>query len=263
MRTHKTRLQRLKDTGYTPQGILDIGAHTGEWSKMAHDIFPETPILIIEGNSDHTEILNHILKSITVNSPKSKLLIELISDHKKEVTYYKTTLNGTTGNSIYKENSTHFSSNNVIEEKRITTTLDQTTKNIGTNYDFIKIDVQGSEADIIKGGKQTIQNANYILVEAQLIEYNKKAPFIDEIIKLLSELSFRMVDIFEIHYLPDGRLNEIDILFTKNNNSELKISNKNKTKNNIWLKYDICINRETPKKMISQILKRTFNKKLK
>ena len=37
---------------------------------------------------------------------------------------------------------------------------------------FIKIDTQGSEIDILKGSKNTLKNCNLIYLETPIIEYN-------------------------------------------------------------------------------------------
>lgn len=258
MKTHEARINLLKDNGYQPSGILDIGAHTGTWAEMINHVFPNTPILMIEGNTDHTEVLTQKVESIRHSSPGSSVSMELLSNKEKEVIYHKTRLSGTTGNSIYKENTEHFSDDHLIKEERTAKTLDQLTENSTIKYDFIKLDVQGAEADVINGGTTTISNASYILIETQLIEYNENAPFSHEIIGLMSSLNFKIVDIFELHYLPSGRLNEVDILFKNNNAKNLT---KPTTSSNVSIKYDICLNKESPRKLISQIIRKTFSKK--
>jgi trans-aconitate methyltransferase len=37
---------------YNPNAILDIGAHSGEFSKLCNQIWPDSKILMIEGNEN-------------------------------------------------------------------------------------------------------------------------------------------------------------------------------------------------------------------
>ena len=103
-----------------------------------------------------------------------------------------------------------------------------------------------------------------MLIETQLMDYNKGAPLANEIINHLSLLGFVIFDIYELHYTDDGRLNEIDIMFCRPDNHLLSHSHTHApNKRSMWLKYDICLNRESPRKIISQIIKRASRKKYK
>lgn len=70
-----------------------------------------------------------------------------MSDNQKNVNWYN---NNSTGDSIYKENTSFYDNSNVIIKK--TNTLDHFFKDKNISFDFIKIDVQGSEIPILKGG---------------------------------------------------------------------------------------------------------------
>ena len=48
--------------------------------------------------------------------------------------------------------------------------------------DFIKIDTQGSELDILKGGEKTISNCSLIYLECPIIEYNLGSPNLNDYI---------------------------------------------------------------------------------
>ena len=79
---------------------------------------------------------------------------------------------------------------------------------------FIKIDTQGSELDILKGSQQSISECNLIYLECPIIEYNLKAPNITEYIKYLESVGFVPYDICEVHRM-DNILIQVDILFIK------------------------------------------------
>jgi FkbM family methyltransferase len=100
---------------------------------------------MVEANNDK----EHILKKI--GNYKIALLS---SEADKEVNYYKSVSGDASGNSIYLENTNY----KFIPERRITTTLKLIVPK-DADYDLIKMDVQGSELDIIKGGLDIIKKS--------------------------------------------------------------------------------------------------------
>jgi FkbM family methyltransferase len=196
---HLKRLRFYKNKGVNFKNVLDIGACNGSWSLLVKSIFPETSILMVEANNDKEQILKK------VGNYKIALLS---SEAGKEVNYYKSVSGDTSGNSIYLENTNY----KFIPERRITTTLKLIAPK-DVDYDLIKMDVQGSELDIIKGGLDIIKKSKFLLLELQISEYNKDAPMLSEVLFFLKKINFDLVDIFDLLYSPTGSLIQIDGFF--------------------------------------------------
>ena len=137
--------------------------------------------------SENTRLIDAILKLI--GDYKIALLG---SEDNKEVNYFTSDNDISTGNSIYKENS-NFS---FSPQRRKTKTLD-TLLQSKSFYDLIKMDVQGSELDIIKGGMSVINNTKFLLLELQIIEFNKGAPRFYEVMSFLNKINFEIIDILD------------------------------------------------------------------
>ena len=56
--------------------------------------------------------------------------------------------------------------------------------------DLIKIDVQGSELDILKGATKVLKQCDNIILEMQYVDYNKGAPKAQEVIEYLKSIGF-------------------------------------------------------------------------
>ena len=154
---------------------------------------------MVEANNDKEQILKKI------GNYKIALLS---SEADMEVNYYKSVSGDTSGNSIYLENTNY----KFLPERRITTTLKLIVpKNV--DYDLIKMDVQGSELDIIKGGLDIIKKTKFLLLELQIFEYNKDAPMLSEVLTFLKKINFDLVDIFDLLYSSTGSLIQIDGFF--------------------------------------------------
>jgi len=197
------RLTHYKSFNVKFDNVLDIGAFKGEWTKTFKKYFPESNVLMIEANEDHEEDLKK------VGEYKIALLGE---EDGKEVDYYKAVGKIQTGNSIYLEQTT----TEFIPVKKKTIRL-PTLLNSEDGYDLIKMDVQGSELDIIKGALPIINNTTLLLLEVNLYQYNKGAPLIADVMAYLTKLGFKLVDIVDLLYNQDnGYLLQIDAMFKKN-----------------------------------------------
>jgi hypothetical protein len=68
---------------------------------------------------------------------------------------------------------------------------------IGRKFDFVKIDVQGAELDVLNGGTSIIRQADYVLIEIPVVEYNLNAAPPETILEKLTAMGFRCIDLTE------------------------------------------------------------------
>jgi FkbM family methyltransferase len=198
---------------YTPNTLLDIGAHHGNFSVFCKRLWKDVDLLMLEGNENNEEILDRL--------PFSHCIV-LLSDCKKEVTLHLNPKNPTcTGTSYMKENTKYY--DNSIKVEKETHTLDEVIAEVGKTFDIIKIDTQGSELDIIRGGLNTIQKASYIIMEVAILQYNEGAPLFDEVVEYMKEIGFTNHHIVaenvwrdgDTDNLKDGELLQVDVVFSK------------------------------------------------
>ncbi len=173
------QIEKIKEF-IEPKRILDIGANVGRWYNECRPHFPSSYIFSIEANEECEEAL----KAANPNS-----LIALLTKDNKEYDYYINNTYQSTGNSIYKELTEHYTEANTRIIKKQGTRLDD----IFTDeyFDLIKMDVQGAELDIIKGGPKLIQAAHGLILEVALKEYNQSSPMHDEIVTYLETIGFK------------------------------------------------------------------------
>lgn len=193
---------------FEPVSILDIGANVGQFYNDAKLLFPNAYFYLIEGN-DNCEVG---LAGLEVDYS-----IALLSDIEKEVDFYIRKYEPRcTGNSIYRENTSFFDDDQIIIERKKTITLNKLLND--KFFDLIKIDVQGSEIDIVKGGLEIFKNAKGVLMEVSLVEYNKNAPTQDFVINFMSELGFKEAErIGNVTHPITHELIQQDVLFLNKN----------------------------------------------
>lgn len=209
------RLTLLRDLGFQPRMVLDIGAYQGEWSMFIHEIWPAAKVFMVEANEDCRTVLSQI-------DWAEGYEIALLGDKKrKQVNYYTAQGATPTGSSIFFEQSSFF--DNYKVRKLPMVTLDYVVaKNKLFNIDFLKIDTQGSELNILKGGRETLKDVKFILLETQNLEFNQGAPFVDAVLAAMKGFDFWLYDITEIRHLPTGEMVQMDLLFVKKNSKFLK-----------------------------------------
>lgn len=162
----------LRDNlNFTPYGILDIGANRGHWATEAKRLWPDSYVMCVEGNPECDAELK---------ASGFSYRIALLADEEKEVTFY--TRKGApacTGCSIYLEDTQFYAGDAAEPHTMRTETLDGMFPD--AVFDLIKIDVQGAELDVLRGGAELVKRAKALLLECSLEQYNKGAPLIDAV----------------------------------------------------------------------------------
>lgn len=202
-------LEKIKEY-FIPDRILDIGANVGGWYNEAKSVFPEAYILSIEANEECEEVLK-------LTNPNYKIAF-LAKDNEIYKFYKNKDVYGSTGNSIYKELSEHYTEENTYFDEKQGIMLDDGLNGLGifSYFDLIKMDVQGAELDIIRGGINLCKGAKGILLEVALKEYNQGSPLHDEIVDYMKSIGFKKAEILD--NLPyNGEIYHQDILFINEN----------------------------------------------
>ena len=168
----------------TPESYLDIGANNASHIDLVRQKLPMLKhIELVEACRHHKWDLEQT---------QCPFHIEVLSDTVKTVNFFLDTRPDRPtgpGNSYYKENSEYFYE--FPSEERLTNTLDNLFPH--QSFDLIKIDTQGSELDIIKGGANLLSRANAIIVEESMMQFNIGSPLKDEIKKHLEANGFMFV----------------------------------------------------------------------
>jgi FkbM family methyltransferase len=200
-------LMNIKKLGFEPRMVIDVGAFNGEWTEMFKNIFPSSKVLMIEGQASKKDDLSRV----SAKFPGTKFQIALLGSEKnKEVTFH---VNATVS-SVLEE----YKSNSFKTETRRLELLDDIFKeqNEPELPNFIKLDVQGYELEILKGSSKILESVEFILCEVSLIEINKNCPLLGDVVKFMDDIGFVCYDICSFIRRPlDRALWQTDILFIK------------------------------------------------
>jgi FkbM family methyltransferase len=178
---------------FTPESYLDIGVCKGHAISFILEQLPSlTKIEMIEANKSHIPDLEKISEQHNI-----PFHIEVLSDEIKEVTFHLDGLGEHStgpGNSYYLENTTYYIGK--PSEQRVTNTLDNIYDDSYT-FDLIKMDTQGSELDIIKGGQNLIQRTKAIILEENEFCYNIGAALHSEVKEYMESIGFVLAELLD------------------------------------------------------------------
>jgi FkbM family methyltransferase len=130
----KIVINSLKNRGYYPTYIYDIGCFNGQWTKQILNIYDKSNFFLFDANSENESHLNKLQKKFSNIQYK----IALLSDDINEYNFFKMK----SGSSIFEEQTTYPRELQILSS---TTLSSYITPNIKDSYNnMIKIDAQGS-----------------------------------------------------------------------------------------------------------------------
>jgi len=199
-------LERLKYVGCWPRQLLDVGAHVGGFARAFRERFPGCDVELVEANP-------HCEPHLRATGFPYHLVAA--SDRRGQAEFHLTRENLlSTGSSLYPEQTSHFASDRLERVAVELVPLDELFPE--RSFDFVKIDVQGAELDVIRGARRLLSAAEHVLIELSLMEYNRGGALADAVVAGMDELGFRVEEVLEYHRSPDvldGAIFQMDFLF--------------------------------------------------
>ena len=189
------------------KGVVHIGAHYGE---------------------EIQEYVDNGIQKITVFEPLSKnfeVLEQKLQNINADIQGYQVALGSEKGSAVMYLSSNEAQSSSILKPKEHLehhpyVTFEGTEEvevDVLDEYDisdanFMNIDVQGYELEVLKGGKKTLEGIDYVYCEVNRGEMYEGNAMIDEIDQYLGEYGFERV---ETHW-PETWYKWGDALYIKN-----------------------------------------------
>ena len=207
------RWQRFMDQCFVPEVFFDIGANDPFSAEGQQVLFkpllPHTRFFLFEAAPKHEAALRR---------SGEPYVIALLgkSDGQELIFYESTTAPAGTGDSCYREQTAYYDPAALLQEKRWARQLDRVVAEREWPLpDFMKLDTQGSELDILAGAPQCLAHTKGIQIECSLVEYNEGAPQVSEVVAFMHAAGFRIYDIVQFHFTPQQQVLQADLLFLR------------------------------------------------
>lgn len=199
----------LKNLGYQPKVIFDVGASNGYWSWLIREIVPEAEYHLFEPLVDYIPSYQTIMQSNLEACPSFTLHKYGLGSHNSEMMM-----------SLFSEGfgSTLISMPENQELQRISVpilTLDDAIEKFDLPQpNVIKADIQGFELEMLKGAQKTLAKVDVLLLETWLYRgYGQECALLFEIMNWLAKFGFYLWDYGDCYREENGKLQTIDCVF--------------------------------------------------
>jgi len=208
----KCFLEDIKARGFTAAAFLDVGANRGDWSKMALEVFPDARSVMIEPQEEMEPFLRTLCESDSrcrffrcgAGPQEGEMVLTLWEDT------YGSSFTVPKDEKLLKEG-----------KQRVTPirTLDNIFCELGGSFvpDVVKVDVQGFELEVLKGGESLFGRTEVFILETTLLVGNNPIwPSTREVIEFMGRKGYEIYDITSFLRKPsDGSLGQVDFAFVK------------------------------------------------
>jgi FkbM family methyltransferase len=198
-------LEQLQSSGLNPCTVVDVGVAQG--TAALYRVFPDAKFLLIEPLEEFLPALEDL--KVRLNDADYVIAAATAEEGEIELNVHA----DLHGSSIYKE----------VDEPGVdgvprrvrTAPLDVLCRELGGREPYlIKVDTQGAELEVLKGGSQVLKDTAAVVLEVSFFPVYGDAPEAHECIRFMAEQGFVIYDIFDLLFRPlDGALWQADIVF--------------------------------------------------
>jgi FkbM family methyltransferase len=202
----ESSLRRMKRLGFNPLVAIDVGGYVGDWTRSFKQVFPESRVLMIEPQASKTAVLAKVAAELPNVEVTSALLGSRVEAN---VGFRESEM----ASSVLEESENRRPPTTYLPM----TTLDAITEGTPfTKPNFIKLDVQGYEIEVLRGGGRTLESAEAVLMEVNLLGLHEGVPLFHESAEYMGKQGFQVYDLCSLIRRPyDGALWQADVIFVR------------------------------------------------
>ncbi len=172
---------------YNIHTAIDVGANVGQFSKLIREALPDTPIYAFEPIRECYDALQKTFANDKFYTSYKIALGSHVSEEKMFKNDYLPSssllANTHTNNTLFPH------TRQVLQETVQMTCLDELNIPLEKNV-LLKLDVQGYEMEVLKGGMKTLQESLIIITEVSFVELYKKQPLFNDLYQFLHSQGF-------------------------------------------------------------------------
>jgi FkbM family methyltransferase len=204
--------KKLAHAGFHPEVIYDIGASNGCWSTRLVGLFPTATYHLFEPLADNISSYRNGLQWALATYPLFNVHRMALGESSGTVTVAITpdpagsTVLAVEASAVFPEKTT-----------QPLHTLDELLESgLLTAPHLVKIDVQGSEDRILRGGRHALKSVQVLQIECWLYPgYGPETARMADIVETLDDLGFIAVEFSDPYYSEGHKLCTLDLYFVR------------------------------------------------
>ncbi len=191
---------------------IDVGANVGQFSVLVRYLFPDVTVVAFEPLPEAAEQYERILgmKRITLH----RLALGSVSD---EANFYVASRRDSSSLLRLGDGQERAFKTTTVATQRVTVRpLGEVIDFARIEYPiFMKIDVQGSELDVLRGCGALLNKIDYVYLEASYVELYTGQPLASEVIDYMSKHGFVLRGVFNQVETESFGPTQADFLFSR------------------------------------------------
>jgi len=207
-----TILRDLKSRGLNCTHIMDVGANTTSWSRIAKNHFPEATFSLIEPQIE----MEDRLKQFVQNHPGDNYY--LVGVGSKKETLVLTIYDDYAGSSFLPNEDDKLKEKGKQREVEISTMDAIVAENNLEIPQLVKLDIQGFELEALRGATSYFGKTEVFILEVSLFAFGSgdKMPEFPEVIRFMEDRGYVPYDFPGFLRRPyDGALGQCDVCFVQ------------------------------------------------
>lgn len=198
-------LRHLYEKGLRPGNVLDIGAAKGYWSERAGGIFPEASFHMF----DPLRESEASLRALCARDPRFHCFLMALGSQPGTLTMNVS--QDLDGSSLLE-----FPGQNKANQRQVAVeTVDRLLADGQLPVpDLVKLDVQGFELEVLKGGQSLFGPVTAFVVEVSLFEFMPRIPLAPEVVDYFVRRGYGLFDVAGLLRRPfQNDLGQMDLVF--------------------------------------------------
>jgi FkbM family methyltransferase len=209
-------LRRLSARGVEPNSVIDLGAASGEWTRLAKAIFPKCRVLMIEPLVENEKSLRDLSEQVT------GVTYELAAAGGDSQSVVFDVTDDLDGSGVYGGGSVRTRSREVPQ----VTLNDMIVKHKLQGPYLLKFDCHGYEVQILRGAHNVLNDTCAIIMECYTFPVSPTAELFWNMCSRMQQLGFRPADMVDLLWRPpDKMLWQFDLIFLRSDRQEFQNAN--------------------------------------
>ena len=200
-------LRHLRELGFKPGHVLDVGANKTEWSRLARTLFPEAKFILVEPQAE----LVQYLKAFCDESPGSVWKLAGAGREPGEIELIIWSDPACSSVLFQPEKDSP------REIRRIPMiTIDSLFENTKDLPQLAKLDIQGFELEALAGATKLFGQTECFIVEVNMYKRSPTVPQFSDVVSFFNDRGYKVYDIPGDMRRPlDNALWAVDLAFVR------------------------------------------------
>jgi FkbM family methyltransferase len=195
--------------------IVDVGANEGAWTDAARIVVPSGTFLLVEPSPQHAQLLR-----VRYRDAKSVRIVEVaLSDRAGSAPLHVTAHSHNSSLRVPRDmNSDYHHGWEEVDEIQVsTTTLDELL--VDETPSLVKIDVQGAESAVLRGGEHVLRRSQAVLLEVTTRSHYEGDAQFPDLHRQMNSLGFELAGLSQPFLSPQGAALWFDACYVNSESS--------------------------------------------